>query len=182
VAGRPDHRPRGSDSLSGVDRTEYNLDAAGWTAYTGPIAATTDGIHNLQYRSIDKAGNLEIAHQLTVRIDKTPPEVSCQATPGTLWPPNGKFVPVQVTVSVTDPNGSGPNGYTLESITSNEGDIADEQQGFVIGVASTSGSLQARHAGTGSGRVYSLTYQGSDVAGNTATCTTTIRVPHDQGR
>jgi hypothetical protein len=69
-----------------------------------------------------------------------------------LWPPNGKLVPVQVTVSVTDPDGSGPAGSTLTSLTSNEGSIADEQQGFVVGTASTSGSLQASRAGTGSGR------------------------------
>ena len=109
------------------------------------------------------------------------PTVTCQASPSTLWPPNGKLVPVQVNVSVADANGSGPNGYKLVSITSNEGDIATEQQGFVVGTVSTSGSLQAARAGNGSGRVYTLTYQGSDVASNTATCTTTVTVPHDQG-
>jgi hypothetical protein len=74
-------------------------------------------------------------HSVTTSLDKTPPTVTCQATPSTLWPPNGNLVSVTVIVSVTD-SGSGPNGYKLVSITSNEGDIAAEQQVFVIGTAS----------------------------------------------
>jgi probable HAF family extracellular repeat protein len=169
-----------TDSLAGIARTEYNLAGGGWTAYAAPVTVAAEGIHALQYRSIDQAGNVEAAHQLTIKIDKTPPIVTCQANPRMLWPPNGKLVPVQVSVSVTDPTRSGPNGYKLVSMTSNEGSPGDEQQGFVVGAASPSGLLQAARAGKGSGRVYALTYQGSDVAGNTATCTTTVKVPHDQ--
>jgi probable HAF family extracellular repeat protein len=145
---------------------------------TIPISA--EGVTTLSYFATDQAGNQEQPKFLTVRIDKTPPTVICQASPSTLWPPNGKLVPVQVNVSVTDPNGSGPNGYTLVSITSNEGDIATQQQGLVVGTASTSGFLQAARAGNVTNRLYTLTYQASDVAGNTATCTTTVTVPHDQ--
>jgi hypothetical protein len=148
---------------------------------TAMIPITAEGTTTLSYFATDQAGTQEQPQTLAVRIDTTPPTVSCQASPSTLWPPNGKFVPVQVSVSVADPNGSGPNGYRLVSITSNEGDVATEQQGFVVGTASTSGSLQAARDDNGPGRVYTLTYQGSDAAGNTATCTTTIRVPHDHG-
>jgi hypothetical protein len=148
---------------------------------TAMIPVTAEGTTTLSYFATDQGGTQEQAKTLVVRIDKTPPTVTCQASPSTLWPPNGKLVPVQVTVSVTDPNGSGPAGFTLVSLTSNEGSIADEQQGFVVGSASTNGSLQASRAGNGSGRIYTLSYQGSDVAGNTATCTTMARVPHNQG-
>jgi probable HAF family extracellular repeat protein len=150
-------------------------------ASTATVPITAEGVTTLSYFATDQAGTQEQPKTLTIRIDKTPPTVICQASPSTLWPPNGKLVPVQVNVSVTDPNGSGPNGFTLAGITSNEGSITTEQQGFVVGAASTSGSLQASRAGNGSGRVYTLTYQGSDVAGNTATCTATVTVPHDQG-
>jgi N-acetylneuraminic acid mutarotase len=131
--------------------------------------------------SATNGAGLSSSQTATIKIDKTPPVVSCSASPSALWPPNGKLVPVHVTVSVTDPGGSGPNGYKLVSITSNEGNISAEQQGFVIGTASTSGKLLADRNGKGTGRVYTLTYQGSDVAGNTATCTTTFRVSHEQG-
>ncbi|MDH6116623.1 hypothetical protein ABH930_001022 [Kitasatospora sp. GAS204A] len=76
-AGRKDHvfttdvtvTLTATDDISGVDRTEYNLDGAGWTAYTGPITLTTDGRHELLYRSIDFAQNQEADNSLTLRID-----------------------------------------------------------------------------------------------------------------
>ncbi len=46
-------------------------------------------------------------------------------------------------------------------------------QGFVVGAASTSGQLRANKD-----EVYTLTYQGKDKAGNTATALVTIAVTH----
>ncbi len=112
--------------------------------------------------------------------DTTPPTVSCSASPAVLWPPNNKLVPVTTQVSVAD-SGSGPAGFTLVSVTSNEGSIASESSGWTTGSPDTSGLLQAARLGSGNGRVYTLTYQGADSAGNTATCSTTVTVPHDQG-
>jgi hypothetical protein len=55
-----------TDHLSGVAKTEFNLDGAGWTPYIAPISESTEGKHTLQYRSTDVAGNVETAHQLPV--------------------------------------------------------------------------------------------------------------------
>lgn len=55
------------DNLSGVARTEYNLDSAGWVDYTSPISISTEGTYTLLYRSLDKADNLEPAKSLTIR-------------------------------------------------------------------------------------------------------------------
>ena len=112
--------------------------------------------------------------------DSVPPTVACSASPHVLWPPNGKLVAVATTVSVTD-SGSGPAGFSLVSVSSNEGDVATESQGWTTGTADTSGFLQAARLGSGNGRTYTLTYQGRDNAGNTATCAATVVVPHDQG-
>lgn len=70
-----------SDALSGVAATEYNLDGAGWSAYTAPVAISGEGTHTLQYRSRDNAGNQEAAGSLTVRIDRTTPEAYIVADP-----------------------------------------------------------------------------------------------------
>ena len=113
--------------------------------------------------------------------DTTPPTVTCSAFPAVLWPPNNKLVPVTTTVTVSDAD-SGPAGFTLLSLTSNEGDASAESSGWTTGTPDTGGSLQASRLGSGNGRVYTLTYQGSDEAGNTATCSTTVTVPHDQGK
>lgn len=63
-----------ADNVTGVDRTEYRIGEGGdWIPYNGPIVLGHDGIQTLQYRSIDKAGNVEEAKQQTLKIDKTSP-------------------------------------------------------------------------------------------------------------
>ena len=103
------------------------------------------------------------------------------AVSSTLWPANGKLVPVSVAVHVTDAL-SGAAGFTLVSATSNEPGANADIQGFTIGAASDTGFLRASRLGSGSGRIYTLTYEGSDRAGNIASCTTSVLVPHDQGQ
>ena len=77
---------------------------------------------------------------------------------------------------------SGSAGFKLISVTSNEPDSGQgDIQGFVTGAQSVAGQLRAQRLGSGTGRVYTLTYAGSDGAGNSATCSTTVTVPHDQG-
>ena len=130
----------------------------------------------------DVAGNSASATVNGINIDKTPPTVACSARPNILWPPNNKLVPVSVSVNVTDAL-SGSAGVTLVSVTSNEPDSGQgDIQGFLTGTASTSGQLRAQRLGSGTGRVYTLTYSGADRAGNTASCTSTVSVPHDQGQ
>ena len=106
--------------------------------------------------------------------------MTCSAAPAVLWPPNNKLVGITTHVTVADA-GSGPAGFTLLSVTSNEGNIGSESANWTLGSPDTSGSLQAARNGSGTGRVYTLTYQGADQAGNTATCSTTVTVPHDLG-
>ena len=124
--------------------------------------------------AIDLAGNKTNA-QVAVNIDETPPTCSVTAaTPSAIWVTNGRFIPVSTQVTVNDAL-SGPNGFSLVSVTSNGqggGDIA----GWTPGTASTSGQLLATRNSDGSVRKYTLIYQGADKAGNTTTCSTTV--PH----
>lgn len=112
--------------------------------------------------------------------DLTPPAVTCSVSPPQLWPPNNTLRGVTASVSVTD-GGSGPDGFELLAVTSDEGTPADAA-GFDIGTADVSGSLRAARSGSGDGRTYTLTYEGRDGAGNTATCSVDVIVPHDQRR
>ncbi len=70
-----------TDNLSGVIKTEYNLDGAGWTAYTVPFSANGIGAHALLFRSIDKAGNQEGNKALNIPISIDPPEAFNQFDP-----------------------------------------------------------------------------------------------------
>ncbi len=72
-----------TDDVSGVARTEFNLDGAGWNQYTSPVSVTGDAVHSLLYRSVDRASNAETAKSLSVKIDTTPPTITYSGNLGT---------------------------------------------------------------------------------------------------
>ncbi|HZT82478.1 MAG TPA: Ig-like domain-containing protein, partial [Gemmataceae bacterium] len=61
--------------LSGVAATYCTVDGGGQQAGT-TVALTDDGVHTIQYWSVDAAGNVEAAHTLTVKIDQTAPAIN----------------------------------------------------------------------------------------------------------
>lgn len=65
-----------NDLLSGVDVMEYSMDGISWTEYTGNIIITDEGTNKVYYRSRDKAGNIEITREETIKIDKTRPRIT----------------------------------------------------------------------------------------------------------
>jgi Bacterial Ig-like domain (group 2) len=173
---------------SGVKQITYSAVGAQTVASTNVPGASAsliinaEGITTVTFFGTDNAGNTETAKTLTIQLDKTPPNVACTASPDTLWPPNHKLVTINVSVTISD-SLSGSAGFSLASVTSNEPDSGvGDIQGFVIGTASTNGQLRAERLGSGTGRVYTLTYTGTDLAGNTATCSTNVSVPHDRGQ
>lgn len=177
-----------TDEGSGVKEIAYRIGTVTETVAgaAASIPVTAEGTTTIAYYAKDNAGNVEAEKTVVVQIDKTAPTVSCRARPGTLWPADHKLVPITVTVKAQDSR-SGPAGFSLVSVTSNElddapaggdgattGDIRD----FVLGTADVAGQLRAERLGSGNGRVYTLEYVGRDAAGNERTCTTTVTVPH----
>jgi hypothetical protein len=70
----------GNDALAGVAATHYRVD--GGAAQTGTEASFSDeGVHSLEYWSVDQAGNAEAHKNVTVRIDKTSPTISHDFAP-----------------------------------------------------------------------------------------------------
>lgn len=110
---------------------------------------------------------------VTVKRDATPPTLTCSPTPSSLWPPNGKLVPVTVAVAATDAT-SGAAGFLLT------GAPASGAPDFDVGTPDVAGQLVAQRDGNGGDTTYTLIYTGRDVAGNVAQCRATISVPHDQ--
>lgn len=116
------------------------------------------------------------------RLDTTPPTLSFTLTPATLWPPNGKQVPITAAITARDDYDPSP-AIKLESITANEALTADDVQGAQFGSDDRQFSLAAKRAGTQQGgRIYTVTYSATDGSGNKATASATIIVPHDQGK
>ncbi|WP_373320144.1 ThuA domain-containing protein [Virgisporangium aurantiacum] len=99
----------------GVTRTEYQVDTAtAWTAYTEPFTVSGDGTHEVRFRSLDAANNVEAAKSVPVKIDATAP-----VTSATFAPPNddgwhnGK---VPVTLTSVDPvSGVSTVEYSLDN-------------------------------------------------------------------
>jgi lysophospholipase L1-like esterase len=60
----------------GVEKTLYSLDNSLFQTYATatPIKITADGIHSLQFYSIDYFGNQEATNTIQIKIDKTAPE------------------------------------------------------------------------------------------------------------
>jgi hypothetical protein len=114
--------------------------------------------------------------------------ITVLANPTTLWPPNGKMVPVTVSGTMTDheSGGSGVNPSTAAyAVTDEYGQVqpsgsvplgSDGSYSFAI-------QLQAsRHGNDTDGRQYIITVTAQDNAGNTGSAATGVTVPHDQGK
>jgi hypothetical protein len=116
--------------------------------------------------------------------DQQPPTIgTVTANPNTLWPPNHKMVPVTVVASVSDNCDSAPV-CQITAVSSNEpvnggdGDTAPDWE--LTGDLTV--DLRAERAGSGNGRVYTLTVECRDAAHNSASKAITVTVPHDQGK
>ena len=65
-----------SDGLSGPGSTGYSTDGGKtWTLYTAPAILSSEGTGTIYYRSTDTAGNVEAARSISIKIDKTAPEI-----------------------------------------------------------------------------------------------------------
>lgn len=60
------------DTLSSVTKTEYRLDNGEWIEYQ-PFNIQKTGRHRIEFRSMDRAGNIEQPRQIYVSIMTTPP-------------------------------------------------------------------------------------------------------------
>ncbi|RLF44568.1 MAG: hypothetical protein DRN09_03045, partial [Thermoplasmata archaeon] len=70
-----------TDDLSGVNSTWYRIWHNGWsswTEYTAPFNINGNGLHYIEYYSIDNADNIESVHNTTVYVDNTPPVTTLQ--------------------------------------------------------------------------------------------------------
>ncbi|WP_391557503.1 OmpL47-type beta-barrel domain-containing protein [Robertmurraya sp.] len=173
-----------NDNLSGVDNPKYSLDNGNtWTDYNGVITVSKEGKNILQYRSFDKAGNIEQTKVIEVNIDKTPPSLNLTLDRTVLSPANHKMVSINAIVNVIE-SVSGLDSVVFTSITSNEssnqlgaGKTSADVQNADYGTNDTTFDLRVERSGKGEGRLYTITYTATDNAGNISTDTATVTVP-----
>ena len=142
---------------------------------------TYDSVHVNSEFAVQASDHDPQAAQLCV--DRTPPSLTLSLSRDNLWPADHDYVTVKAKVSVADNADSNPT-LTLVSVTSNEpdnglgdGDLAND----IIILDNFTFQLRAERSGTGSGRIYTITYRTTDACGNSTTQSATVTVPHDQG-
>jgi hypothetical protein len=126
----------------------------------------------------DGLKDVDIA-DVTVGPDRTPPDLSkLTVTPGLLWPPDHK--PVQVTLEPNASDACGPPTCRILSVVSS--DPVTSRSDHTSPDFEITGDLtlwlRSERAGTGTGRVYTITLECTDAAGNSATKSIDVTVPH----
>ena len=134
--------------------------------------------HNTKSYGIILSAVLVSLTPITASADCTvPPDFSVSVAPSVLWAPNHKYVTVNTTAIVS--NGCSPT-LSLVSVESNEPDNGlgdgDTNNDIVI-IDDFTVDLRSERSGTGTGRIYTLTYQATDASGNTSTAQANVVVP-----
>ncbi|TMV43202.1 DUF4091 domain-containing protein [Paenibacillus mesophilus] len=167
------------DSGSGAAQTLYRINGGSWLTYTQPVVIADEGIHNFEFKSIDRAGNEEAVQSRTNKLDKTPPTLHVVLDKTVLWPANHKMVTVTASVYADDAI-SQIDSVVLTSITSDEPVEPQVDIEAQYGTLVLPFMLRAERSGSGSGRIYTITYTATDKAGNKTSASATVKVPHDQ--
>ena len=79
------------ECVSGVERTEYRVGGGAFATYTAPVRVAADGEHTLEYRSLDKAGNVETAKSAAVKLDATAPSTAARRSGGSGHPARSRL-------------------------------------------------------------------------------------------
>jgi hypothetical protein len=137
-----------NDVTSGVNKTEYSVDGGGGLS---SIPALFDGIHNIQVRATDNAGNTSTNTQ-TVKLDIEQPSLS---------------------IAIPAPDGS--NGWYVSAFTASPIGI-DATSGIASQRVSLDGATWSSSVSVAIDGTYTIRARAIDNAGNTSTTTQTVKL------
>ena len=144
------------------------------------------GIYQVTLTADDDSGGITRAVGLVEIQDTTPPTLSLSLSPDMINANNHKMVAIMAMLEVADACDAAPS-VELLSITSSDpdndtgdADTPNDIQDAGFGTDDRSFSVRAERAGTGAGRVYTVTYKATDASGNSTVASAEVVVPHDQ--
>jgi hypothetical protein len=159
--------------LPGPAAATFSYTALGLAAGSHTLTATAFGTDALG------AGSVTDIHTIFVNA----PPVCTTVTPSLteLWPPNGKMKTITLS-GATDPEGGtvtiAITGVTQDEVVAGPGN--KRAPDAAAGPTSDKVKLRAERFGNLDGRVYQISFTGTDPLGGTCTGAVTVSVPHDQ--
>ena len=154
-----------------------------WQPYSGSFVVQNEGTISILYRSTDLGSNTETAKSFTVKVDTIAPVLSLAATPSEIWPPNGQTVKVVINGTGSD---SSSGLASVSYVVTDEYDLSlsipSRSLSGTSGQWKESLGVEAHRKDSDTdGRLYVVVATITDLAGNTASVSTNILVPHEQG-
>ena len=157
---------------------------AGVALASAMLGASTGAASSSAYYGYCPPGSAAAAYYEYCPPPNEPPDCSTvEASPTVLWPPNHELRLVTLSGG-TDPDSDAVT-LTVTAVTQDEplngsgdGNTAPDAE---AGTFSNTVRLRAERSGTGDGRVYRISFTGSDGEGGTCSGTVTVGVPHDMG-
>jgi len=103
-----------TDDDSGVDYTTYRIDNGSWLTYGSPFTVSSNGQHQVDFYSVDNAGNVEATQHVNFKINISSPVTACTLNPSAPDGDNGWYLDgVNVTLSAADPDGIDYTKYRM---------------------------------------------------------------------
>jgi LysM repeat protein len=122
---KPQVSAHAEDPISDIASFEVTVDHGAWTPYPdrNPIIIN-DGIHTVQFRATDVAGNLTTSDEMNIKVDTIKPLIKILPPIGKLG--NGWYLSAtEVSVEVTDPpSPAGTAGSGLASVEASQNGAA----------------------------------------------------------
>jgi hypothetical protein len=141
----------------------------------------TAGSRTVNVRVTDGDGGTATGSTVVTVLFPPPSCANATASPNLLWPPNHKFVPIQI-AGIVNP-APGPLMITVTSIFQDE-PVQSAGSGNTspdaTGVGTGNPSVRAERDGGNDGRVYHISFTATSASGS-CTGSVTVGVPHDQG-
>ncbi len=161
-----------NDGGLGIAYTLYKVNDDEWKKYQTPLVFTEEGDYKILFFSSDPAENIENKKEIAFHIDTIPPHTSLTVSPTTLWPPNGKLIPVLF-------QGTAIDDHLLSATIT----LDDEYDLIEPVFTELTGSVQLEAKRDGNdldGRTYTFVLTVQDMAGNQTVQQIIVTVPHDQ--
>jgi hypothetical protein len=147
-------------------------------------AAFPKGVTTVICTATDDAGNRATkGFTVTVEDAEQPVIVGIVTSSETLWPPNGRMVPIELSVTTTD---NCDDSVRAEIIGVNSSEPVTGPNDTTSPDWNITGpltvQLRAERLFSGPGRVYTITVRCTDASGNSSTKAVPVTAPHDQSK